>query len=45
MCDGDIVDHGPVSAVGKYFEEECFNCEAFSDQDKADEKKEDKKET
>jgi len=45
MCDGDIVDHGPVSAVGKYFEEECFNCEAFSDQDKADEKKEVKKET
>jgi len=45
MCDGDIVDQGPVSAVGKYFEEECFNCEAFSDQDKADEKKEVKKET
>ncbi len=45
MCDGDIVDQGPVSTVAKYFEEECFNCEAFSNQDMAEEKKVDKKET
>ncbi len=44
LCDGKIVDKGEVSDVSDYFEDECFECEAFTDQEKAEEKMVDKKE-
>lgn len=43
MCDGTVVDQGDVEKIGRYFEEECFECEAFYDQEKAFEKRKDKR--
>lgn len=44
MCFGRIIDRGDIDKIGRYFEEECFECEAFSDQDKAIEEWEERKE-
>lgn len=44
VCRGTIIDQGPIDEIGEYFEEKCFDCEAFLDQEKAPEKWEEKKE-
>lgn len=35
MCFGKIIDRGDIDKIGRYFEEKCWECEAFSDQTKA----------
>lgn len=43
MCFGRVIDRGDIDKIGRYFEEECFECKAFSDQDKAIEEWEERK--
>ncbi len=44
MCFGRIIERGSIEKIGKYFEEECFECEAFEDQTKAVEEMKERKE-